>query len=109
MDSKKVKNIIKGYASKFNIEEITVFDTDEAVVYSGSYEKFMNIKEEDGFLWEEWKRILNADCKKCVCFNNSKLFVFLLCHECHDCRHHKDIGCEYGYMYVCGGKQWEHK
>ena len=81
MNNKKIKNIIKGYASKFDIEEITVFDTDETVIYSGSYEKFMNTKKSDGLLWEEWKRILNSDCKKCINFNNSKLFVFLLCHE----------------------------
>lgn len=109
MSNKKVKNIIKGYSIKFDIEEITVFDTDETVIYSGSLDKFMHTKESDGLLWEEWKRILNSDCEKCIKFNNSKLFIFLLCHECHDCIHHTGTGCEFGYLYVCGGKQWEHK
>ena len=60
----KIKNIVNGYASKFDITEITFFDTDETVIYSDSYEKFINTKESDGFSWEEWCRILNADCKK---------------------------------------------
>ncbi len=77
---KKVKNILKGYETQFDIGEITIFDTDGKVTYSGPYGKFMDTRESDGLLWEEWKRILNSDCEKCIPFNNSKLFVFL-CRE----------------------------
>lgn len=90
------------------IEEITVFDTDKTIIYSGSYEKFMNTKEEDGFLWKEWKRILNSDCKKCIPFNYSKLLFFLYCHACFDCRHKTNTGsCKFGGWYNCKGKHWE--
>jgi hypothetical protein len=89
---KKVKNILKGYANQFDIEEITIFDTDGQVTYSGSYEKFMNTKEEDKILWEEWKRILNSDCEKCVPFNHCKLFIFLYEHGCSDCKNKTKTG-----------------
>jgi hypothetical protein len=105
---KKVKNILKGYESQFDIEEITIFDTDEQVIYSGSYENFMNTKEDDTILWEKWKRILNSDCEKCLPFNHSKLFIFLHKHECIDCIHKCKTGCEYGYGYICYGKQWRY-
>lgn len=73
----KVKNILKGYAGKFNITYVTFFNADDTVSYSGSYEVFMDTKESDLNIWEEWKRILNSDCSKCISFNNSKLFFFL--------------------------------
>jgi hypothetical protein len=107
---KKVKNILKGYERQFDIEEITIFDTDGQVIYSGSYENFMNTKEEDKILWEEWKRILNSDCEKCVPFNHSKLFIFLYEHGCFDCKNLTDTKmCKYGYGYICNGKRWENK
>jgi hypothetical protein len=107
---KKVKNILKGYESKFNIEEITVFDTDSSVRYSGSYEQFMDTKESDGLLWEEWKRILNSDCEKCIPFNNRKLFVFLYRHECFDCANKTPSNlCRLGVGHICHGRDWEPK
>lgn len=107
---KKVQNVIKGYSNQFDIKEITVFDTDETVIYSGSFEKFMSTSEEDGFLWEEWKRILNSDCEKCIPFNHSKLFIFLYHHSCFDCGNKTDTGyCKFGHLYNCKGKQWEKK
>jgi hypothetical protein len=75
--TKKVKNVLNGYASQFDIEEITIFDTDEHVIYSGSYKAFMETKEEDSILFAEQQRILNAACVKCIPFNQSKLFIFL--------------------------------
>lgn len=42
--TKKVKNVIKGYASKEDISRITIIDplTDEIALYAGTFENFMN-------------------------------------------------------------------
>lgn len=105
---KKVKNVINGYMSQFDIQEITIFDTDETVAFSGSYENFINTKEEDEIFFKEMNRILNADCEKCIPFNHSKLFIFLHRHGCYDCKSKTENGlCKHGWMYNCHGKEWE--
>jgi len=72
----KVKNVIKGYTSKYDIEEITFF-TGDTCMYSGSFENFMQTSfDKDRYLWEIKQQILNSDCKKCILHNFSKLFVF---------------------------------
>lgn len=39
---KKVLNVIKGYMSKFDIEELTIIEDDEdSVIFSGDVEKFL--------------------------------------------------------------------
>lgn len=72
----KVKNIIKGYTSKFNIEEVTFFK-DEEVLYSGSLDKFLNTSIDDIVLYTKRNEILNSDCYKCLNHNNIKLFLFI--------------------------------
>ena len=40
---KKVLNVIKGYMSKFDIEELTIIEDDEdSVIFSGDVEKFLH-------------------------------------------------------------------
>lgn len=72
----KVQNIIKGYCIKFDIEEITFFENDK-VLYSGDIERFNSVPYTDDFLFCLKRRILNAECKKCLSFNRKKLFLFL--------------------------------
>lgn len=40
---KKVLNVIKGYMSKFDIEELTIIEDDkDSVIFSGDVEKFLH-------------------------------------------------------------------
>lgn len=40
---KKVLNVIKGYMSKFDIEQVTIIEDDkESVIFSGDVEKFLH-------------------------------------------------------------------
>lgn len=40
---KKVLNVIKGYMSKFDIEELTIIeDEQDSVIFSGDVEKFLH-------------------------------------------------------------------
>ena len=74
--SGKVKNVIKGYLSKYDIEEITFFEGDECM-FSGPYENFNKVHyDTDKYLWEVKEKILNSDCIKCILHNSSKLFIF---------------------------------
>jgi hypothetical protein len=77
----KVKHVLAGFSANFDIEEITVFDVDDSVIFSGSYQSFKNISKEDNFLWREYHRILNSNCKKAIPFNHKKVFIFLLSEE----------------------------
>jgi hypothetical protein len=72
----KVKNIIKGNLSKYDIEEITIFENDIAL-YSGDINKFNNMNKADIHLYSEKIRIDNSNVEKCIKFNNKKLFIFI--------------------------------
>lgn len=72
----KVKNVIKGNCSKFDIEEITIFENDRAL-FSGNLESFLNTSEKNLYLYNEKKRIENTDALKCINFNDRKLFIFI--------------------------------
>ena len=72
----KVKNVVKGYLSKYDIEEITFFKGDECI-YSGTLYNFEKVRyDTDKYLWEVKEKILNSDCIKCILHNSSKLFIF---------------------------------
>jgi len=72
----KIKNVIKGYLSKYDITAITFFEGDTCI-FSGSYDAFNKIHfDTDKYLWEVKERILNSDCSKCILHNTSKLFIF---------------------------------
>lgn len=74
---KKVKNVIKGYLSKFDITEVTFFKNDE-VEYSGSYESFKEMNcDKSEYLGKVKSDILESDCIKCINFNDTKLFIFI--------------------------------
>ena len=72
----KVKNILKGNYSKFDIEEITFFE-DGRVLFSGSPKQFTKDISESLYLYELRKRIENSEAYKCMNFNNRKLFIFI--------------------------------
>jgi hypothetical protein len=106
---KKVKDILKNYEKQFDIKEVTIFDTNGQVAYSDSYNNLLDTKN-DIISQKERRRILSSDCKKCIPFNDSKLFIFLYKHDCSDCKNKTDNGfCKYGYGYICHGKQWKQK
>ena len=71
----KVKNIIKGYMSKYDIKEVTIIeDEKDSVIFSGKVE---NLLYEEGCMREESERIKNAEAKRVLRFNWSKLFIFI--------------------------------
>lgn len=72
---KKVLNVIKGYMSRYDIEELTIIE-DEAnsVIFSGNVEKFMNPCE---IMQDEAKKIKEEVVKRVLEFNEEKLFIFI--------------------------------
>lgn len=75
MEKKKVKNVIKGFMSKWDIEELTIIeDEKEQVTFSGDIEKFLYPSE---LTWLEADRIRNAEVKRILAFNERKLFIFI--------------------------------
>lgn len=75
MEKKKVKNVIKGFMSKWDIEEITIIeDEKEQVTFSGDIENFLYPCE---LMWLEADRIRNAEVKRILEFNGRKLFIFI--------------------------------
>lgn len=75
MEKKKVKNVIKGFMSKWDIEELTIIeDEKEKVTFSGDIEKFLYPSE---LMRLEADRIKNAEVKRILEFNGRKLFIFI--------------------------------
>lgn len=75
MEKKKVKNVIKGFMSKWDIEEITIIeDEKEQVTFSGDIESFLYPSE---LMWLEADRLRNAEVKRILAFNERKLFIFI--------------------------------
>lgn len=75
MEKKKVKNVIKGFMSKWDIEELTIIeDEKEKVTFSGDIEKFLYPSE---LMRLEADRIKNAEVKRILAFNGRKLFIFI--------------------------------
>lgn len=72
----KVKNVIKGNISKFDIIELTIIENYK-VLFSGIIENFLNVQEENSILYKEKTRILETECKHSDRFNNKKLFLFI--------------------------------
>lgn len=72
---KKVINVIKGYMSRYDIEEITIIeDNKDSVIFSGDVENFLHpceIMQNDAYKFKMSvaKRVLN--------FNDVKLFIFI--------------------------------
>lgn len=72
---KKVLNVIKGYMSKFDIEELTIIEDDEdSVIFSGDVEKFLHPCET---MQNEEYRIKMTEVKRVLNFNDEKLFIFI--------------------------------
>lgn len=69
----KVKNVIKGYKTKFNIEEINVISS-EKIIYSGSMNGW-DMTDVDMISYK--KQVENMDVVKSMMFNNRKLFLFV--------------------------------
>lgn len=75
MEKKKVKNVIKGFMSKWDIEELTIIeDEKEQVTFSGDIENFLYPSE---LVWLVADRIRNAEVKRILAFNERKLFIFI--------------------------------
>lgn len=75
MEKKKVKNVIKGFMSKWDIEELTIIeDEKEKVTFSGDIERFLYTSE---LMRLEADRIKNAEVKRILEFNGRKLFIFI--------------------------------
>lgn len=72
---KKVLNVIKGYMSKFDIEELTIIEDDkDSVIFSGDVEKFLHPCET---MQNEAYRIKMSEVKRVLNFNDEKLFIFI--------------------------------
>ena len=72
---KKVTNVIKGYMSKFDIEQVTIIEDDKDVVlFSGDVEKFLYPCET---MQNEAYRVKTAEAKRVLSFNHKKLFIFI--------------------------------
>lgn len=75
MEKKKVKNVIKGFMSKWDIEELTIIeDEKEQVTFSGDIEEFLYPSE---LTWLVADRLRNAEVKRILAFNERKLFIFI--------------------------------
>lgn len=72
---KKVNSVINGYIKQYDIEEITIFEGDDKVIFSGKLNCFLNTDNQT--LYKEKLRILKSECKRCIVFNRRKLFVFI--------------------------------
>ena len=49
---KKVLNVIKGYMSKFDIEELTIIEDDEdSVIFSGEVKRVLDFNDEKLFIF----------------------------------------------------------
>lgn len=72
---KKVLNVIKGYMSKFDIEQVTIIeDGKDSVIFSGDVEKFLHPCET---MQNEAYRIKMTETKRVLNFNDEKLFIFI--------------------------------
>ena len=72
---KKVLNVIKGYMSKFDIEQVTIIEDDkDSVIFSGDVEKFLHPCET---MQNEAYRIKMTETKRVLNFNDEKLFIFI--------------------------------
>lgn len=72
---KKVLNAIKGYMSKFGIEQVTIIDDDKNLVFfSGDVASFLHPCET---MQNEAYRIKMSEVKRVLNFNNKKLFIFI--------------------------------
>lgn len=72
---KTVWRVMSGYRRQYEIEEITIFEGEDKVVFSGKMDSFLNPNCLD--LCKETSRILKSECKKCLIHNHKKLFVFI--------------------------------
>lgn len=71
----KVLNVIKGYMSEFDIEELTIIEDEQnLVVFSGDVEKFLHPCE---VMENEAYRIKMTAIKRVLNFNNKKIFIFI--------------------------------
>lgn len=72
---KRVKNVLKGFMSKYEIEEITIInDRENTVVYSGKTENFIHPVES---MKEYAEEIKNDYVHRAINHNNVKLFIFI--------------------------------
>lgn len=72
---KKVLNVIKGYMSKFDIEQVTIIEDDKgSVIFSGDVEEFLHPCEA---MQNEAYRIKMTETKRVLNFNDEKLFIFI--------------------------------
>lgn len=72
---KKVLNVIKGYMSKFDIEEVTIIeDEKDSVLFSGDVEKLLHPCE---LMQNDAYRIKMTEVKRVLNFNDEKLIIFI--------------------------------
>ncbi len=72
---KKVLNVIKGYMSKYDIEQVTIIEDDKDLVFfSGNTENFLHPCE---MMQNDAYRIKQTEVKRVLNFNNEKLFIFI--------------------------------
>lgn len=69
----KVKNVIKGLLSQYNLEEINIISTDR-ILFSGKYE---NWKTPDLDMTLFKKQVENLEVMNKMIFNNRKAFIFV--------------------------------
>lgn len=71
----KVSTILKEYTSKYEISDVTFFVRD-IVLYSGSLSAFRTISyDSDKYLYDEKRKLLVMNVRKCMMFNHTKLFL----------------------------------
>lgn len=69
-----LKNVLKGYLQKYDIEELTIFENG-VPVFSGSPEEFLVKK--GNTMYEERIRLGNMEMRDQHVFNFTKLFLFV--------------------------------
>ena len=69
----KVKNVIKGLANEYDLQEVTIIGADR-IIFSGKLEQW-NFTDVDMILYK--KDIENREVIRRMMFNNSKAFIFI--------------------------------
>lgn len=69
----KVKNVIKGYKSQFNVEEVNII-SDEKVIFSGTLNGWDLTSVN---MIDYKKQVENMEVVKSMVFNHRKIFIFV--------------------------------
>jgi hypothetical protein len=72
---KKVKNVIKGFVSKFGMEEMTLIsDKHDSVIFDGKIEDFLHPNE---VMKEYSEEMQNEHAHRVINHNDKKVFIFI--------------------------------